>query len=132
MQDGSTRKLARSEADMALFLGRHRVTLIVLDGPSAGSEHEVTSQAVSLGRGPDVTIAFADDSMSRQHAALDLTGEGFRIRDLGSTNGIEVNGSAVNSADLKHGDKISLGTHTLQYIVEPRTSVPSYDLSGGA
>ncbi len=132
MQDGSTRELAHSEAERALFLGRHRVTLVVLDGPAAGSEYEIASETVTLGRGPDVTLAFDDDSMSRQHAALDLTANGFRVRDLGSTNGIEVNGSAAGSADLKHGDKIALGEHTLQYIVERRTSVPSYDLSDGA
>lgn len=129
MQDGHTRKLARSEAAQALFLGRHRVALVVLDGASAGSEYAIDQENVTLGRGPDVTLAFADEAMSRQHAALELFGEGFRIRDLGSTNGITVNGGSSANADLKHGDKIGIGEHTFQYIVERRTAVRAYDLS---
>jgi pSer/pThr/pTyr-binding forkhead associated (FHA) protein len=131
MQDGHTRKIARSEVAQSLFLARTRASLIVVEGPAAGTEYVLESPKLSLGRGPDVDIALNDDAMSRQHAALELGAEGFRVRDLGSTNGLMVNGSQVSAADLKHGDRISIGEHTLQYILEKRTSVKTYDLSEG-
>ena len=64
------------------------------------------------------------------HAAIELGSSGFKIRDMGSTNGTLVNGSTVNAADLKHGDKIKIGEHTLQYLVEKKERAGSYDLSG--
>lgn len=129
MQDGHTRKLDRGAAEQALFLSKNRVVLVALDGPAAGSEYALTSERATLGRGPDVTFAFDDDAMSKQHAAFELATNGFRLVDLDSTNGTTVNGSPVSSADLKHGDKIALGRHTLQFVVEPRSSVRSWDLS---
>ena len=70
--------------------------------------------------------------MSRQHAALEFAGEGFRIRDLGSTNGIAVNGAAVPSADLAHRDRFEVGGHVFQLVVEKREPAPPvYDLSEG-
>jgi len=129
MKDGHTRKLARSEVQRSLFLARHRVSLVVLEGPAAGSEHELDRERISLGRGPDVDIVFDDDAMSRQHAAVELQADGYRLRDLGSTNGLSVNGSRVSAADLKHADRIEMGAHVLQYVVERRERVGTYDLS---
>jgi pSer/pThr/pTyr-binding forkhead associated (FHA) protein len=131
MQDGHTRKIARSEVAQSLFLARHRASLVVVEGPAAGTEYVLESPKISLGRGPEVDIAFEDDAMSRQHAAIELGAEGHRVRDLGSTNGLTVNGSQISGADLKHGDRIALGEHTLQYILEKRTNVKTYDLSEG-
>ena len=129
MQDGHTRKLEPGVAAQALFLARHRVSLIVVCGDSSGSEYPLDSEQVTLGRGPGVTFAFDDGAMSKRHAALELGGEGYRVRDLGSTNGLTVNGSAISAADLKHDDKLVLGEHTLQYVVESQESVRTYDLS---
>jgi len=129
MQDGHTRKLEPGVAAQALFLARHRISLVVIGGDASGQEYELDSEQVTLGRGPGATFTFADGAMSKQHAALDLGGEGYRVRDLGSTNGLMVNGSEVSAADLKHGDKLVLGEHTLQYLVESRESVRTYELS---
>jgi pSer/pThr/pTyr-binding forkhead associated (FHA) protein len=43
--------------------------------------------------------------------------EGFGIIDLASTNGVELNGSAVTSALVKDGDAITLGKTTLQLAI---------------
>jgi len=129
MQDGHTRKLARSEVEQSLFLARHKASLVVLEGPAAGTEYALERTSHSMGRGPGVDIVLQDDAMSREHAAVELGNEGFRIRDLGSTNGLTVNGSAVTGADLKHGDRIGIGEHTLQYVLEKRDRVGTYQLS---
>ncbi len=129
MRDGNTRKLAQSPVKQRLFLSRHRACLVVVDGPAAGTEYRLQSQSVVLGRGPGVDIAFADEAMSKRHAALELGEDGYRLRDMGSTNGVSLNGSPVSAADLKHGDRLQLGEHTLQYVVESRKHTRAYDLS---
>jgi pSer/pThr/pTyr-binding forkhead associated (FHA) protein len=130
VQDGHTRKLDRSQVNQSLFLARNRVSLVVVDGRGAGNEHLLEQTGTTLGRGPGVDIVIADDSMSKQHVAFDVGADGFRVRDLGSTNGMTVNGSRVAASDLKHGDRLSLGEHTFQYVVEKRERVGTYDLSG--
>lgn len=131
MNDGDTRKLDRSEVGGELFLTRFRASLVVVEGRAVGSEYTLDGASCTIGRGPGVDIALADESMSRQHAAFEAGRDGFKVRDLGSTNGLGVNGSPVTAADLKHGDRIRLGEHTLQYVVEERERVGTYDLSDG-
>jgi len=53
------------------------------------------------------------------------------VRDLGSTNGVLVNGTRAPAADLKHADVVTIGEHEFQVVVESRErSAPTHDLSG--
>ncbi len=120
-----TRKIVRPEGacNPEQFLAQHRATISIVSGPAVGSEYTrgeyvLEWDRVSLGRGPGVDFAIDDSSMSRKHAILELGGNGFQIRDLGSTNGILVNGSLVQTTELKHGDRFELGEHTFEYSVE--------------
>ncbi len=128
MNHGKTRKLVRSQVEQSLFLARNRASLVVIEGRASGTEYVIEDPSITMGRGPGVDLVFADDAMSRRHAALELGGEGFAVRDMGSTNGIKVNGSRVTAADLKHGDRIEMGEHVLQYILERRERVTTYEL----
>ncbi len=121
MKDGKTRKLARPEQEALLepFLASHRASLVIEKGPAAGEEFVLEKKQVLVGRGPEVDMSFNDDAMSREHVAFELLPDGFRARDLASTNGMRVNGGEVLVADLKHGDAIEIGNATLRYIVEP-------------
>ena len=125
MMDGRTRKLASHEDRLAAgFLARHSITLVFAAGPLGGTEFKVEKERVTLGRGPGVDVTLDDAAVSHQHAALELAGAGYRIRDLGSTNGVRVNGSRVAEADLKHGDRLEIGTLAFRYVVEPRKAHP--------
>ena len=120
MQDGRTRKLKRPQntGDGGGFLERYLVTLVLTKGPAAGSEYLIRKDQTVIGRGPGVDLEFDDNSMSREHAAVEWTDGSFRIRDLGSTNGMLVNGSQALVGDLKHGDSICLGEHSFQFLIE--------------
>jgi pSer/pThr/pTyr-binding forkhead associated (FHA) protein len=125
--------LARSEepAQEPDFFRRFQATLVTLSGTTAGNEYPLTRTPVTVGRGPDVDLAFDDAAMSREHAALELMDDHFRVRDLASTNGLMVNGSPALVAELKHGDRLQIGEHSFQYLVEERRREPkAYDLSG--
>ena len=67
--------------------------------------------------------------MSRQHAAIEFSGEGFRLRDLGSTNGTTLNGQPVQSAELRHGDRFEIGGRSFMLAIEERELEPdAYEL----
>ena len=73
--------------------------------------------------------AFEDDLMSRQHAAIEFAARGFRVRDLGSTNGVLLNGLLVQCGDIKHGDRLEIGNQTLTLVIEEREVEPDvYEL----
>jgi pSer/pThr/pTyr-binding forkhead associated (FHA) protein len=56
-------------------------------------------------------IVIEDDGMiSKRHAKISMTADGFRITDIDSTNGVWVNGERVTDAVLKSGDVIRLGS----------------------
>lgn len=132
MKDGLTRKitgLLTGRRGSKAFAARNRASLTVLSGPGSGMEHVLGTERVLLGRGPGVDVILDDDSISRHHAVLVLEADGWHVQDMGSTNGIAVNAATVGATPLKHGDKITLGSIELQYIVEERPqSVPSHRL----
>ncbi len=130
MRDGATRKMVRQGGGSNGFAERHRATLVVIAGGAEGTEVELEGERMVLGRGPSVDFAVDDAAVSQQHLALELTPEGYRARDLKTTNGTRVNGAAIVCADLKHGDRIELGECAFQYVVELRESGPrAYEVS---
>jgi len=132
MRDGLTREResGAQDGDAQTFLERHQAKLVLVSSTAAGIEYPVDCERLILGRGPGVDLAFDDPDMSRQHARIDCTDHGPCIRDLGSTNGLFVNESAVQAAELQNGDRIQLGGLTFQLIIETRQESPEvYELT---
>jgi pSer/pThr/pTyr-binding forkhead associated (FHA) protein len=126
MRDGRTRKLEVVERDASFdaFLSKWRATVVILSGDAAGTEFELNRPNISMGRGSEADWKFADDAMSKEHAALEFANGGIRLRDLGSMNGTRLNDSEVRAADLKNGDRFQLGNHAFQFVLEKRTKQP--------
>ncbi|MFL5825990.1 MAG: FhaA domain-containing protein [Thermoleophilaceae bacterium] len=81
----------------------------------AGRRTVLSGERVVMGRSRDCDIVLDDPNVSRQHAELRNQGEGWIVRDLGSTNGIKVNGRRVEQASLQPGDEITLGLSRLTF-----------------
>jgi pSer/pThr/pTyr-binding forkhead associated (FHA) protein len=64
-----------------------------------------------VGRGTDSDLQLLDQGVSRRHADVHVADGHATVYDLGSTNGTSVNGHAVRSQPLQHGDVIRVG-HT--------------------
>jgi pSer/pThr/pTyr-binding forkhead associated (FHA) protein len=131
MRDGKTLEIDRpgGQVEIDMFLGRHEVSLVVITGDGAGGRIRLRGDRQLVGRGPGVDIEINDRTLSRQHAALEYADGQFRIRDLGSTNGIRVNGRRLQVVDLAHGDRIEIGAQIFQYVVERREEEPEvYEL----
>lgn len=132
MRDGYTEKLKTMPTgiDRQAFFETFRAKLIALTGRDAGMEYDLDRDCVTMGRGPGVDFAFDDPAMSRQHAAVDYADGGFKIRDLGSTNGLRINGNRVQVDEIKHGDRLEVGTQVFQLVIEEREDTPNtYELT---
>jgi len=80
-----------------------------------GTRHEVKQPKIVLGRSRDCDIQLSDVNVSRRHAELRQEGASYWIVDLGSTNGMEVNGKRVKRAKLSDGDTIVLGSTQITF-----------------
>ncbi len=92
-----------------------RETIALVDG---STKHDVTKPVTVLGRSSGCDIRLTDPNVSRRHAELRQEGTSWWIVDLGSTNGIEVNGSRLDRAKLETGDTVTLGETELVFIRE--------------
>ena len=70
--------------------------------------HVFEQQAV-VGRDPDCDISLTSRSVSRRHALVEKTPNGWVLRDLGSANGTSVDGARVNEAPLVAGTAVRFG-----------------------
>ena len=77
--------------------------------------HELVDEAITIGRGSDNTIVVNDPSISTHHAQLLLEGDTYRLKDLDSTNGTEINGRRLKRAKLRPGDTITVGSTELVF-----------------
>jgi len=93
--------------------------LVIVAGPSRGAEVALEAGEVVLGRDSSCGICLPDATLSRRHAALVQTPEGWRLRDLGSLNGLRVNGLPTADHLLAAGDRIELGSSVLVFRTEP-------------
>lgn len=94
---------------------RPRARISIRQGGSGGP-WELMEREYAVGRSTSGDIVLADASVSGRHARLVPHGDGFAIRDLGSTNGTKVNGQVVSGdRELRSGDTITLGEAVLAY-----------------
>ena len=78
---------------------------------------EVTAdRSVVIGRSSECGFAIPADDVSRQHSEVFFSGDGFSVRDLGSTNGTYVNGQKIEGdRRLASGDRIELGSNEVTF-----------------
>jgi len=69
----------------------------------------LVASEILIGRKGDADVVLNNQHVSRHHAKLVKTSDGYSLQDLGSTHGTFINESRVEAQVLKHGDKISLG-----------------------
>lgn len=84
-------------------------SLLILEGPQAGAQRELGAET-TLGRSPTCDLVIEDPNVSRRHAQILLVGEQASLVDLGSRNGIQLNGQRiVGTVPLHPGDRVQVG-----------------------
>ena len=71
-----------------------------------------------MGRTKENDIALEVREISRRHARIDLTDQGFTVTDLKSGNGTFVNGKKIKESPLSAGDKVQFGSLTFIFQTE--------------
>jgi hypothetical protein len=95
-------------------VGRRRAIIV-----ANGKRLVVPPGGAMIGRSRDCDIVLDDSNVSRRHAEIAPGGQGWRIQDLGSTNGVRVNGRQVEGPHpLESGDRVELGTVSVTFEVE--------------
>jgi pSer/pThr/pTyr-binding forkhead associated (FHA) protein len=95
--------------------------LVVLEGPARGRELilAASGRILLLGRGSHCDLALPDDDVSREHAALERNAQGIVVRDLGSKNGVEVEGEKLTGPRHLHDGEIVRVGETRLRVVDP-------------
>ncbi|QDV58232.1 diguanylate cyclase [Rosistilla oblonga] len=75
-------------------------------------------ETIQIGRDSHCSLRLPDHSVSRRHAEIVKQGDHYTIRDLGSTNGVIINGQAVQSHELQTGDRIQLGSRIFRFLAD--------------
>lgn len=87
------------------------IKLVSDDGESI--DLPVLKDTITIGRGKDNDIILQDSTVSRSHAQIRRADNTFTVKDMGSHNGIKVNGKQVKKAILRNKDVIEIGNHKL-------------------
>jgi hypothetical protein len=93
--------------------GRARFFLVV-----NGVTHPVDPPGLVVGRGSEADLRINDPGVSRRHAEFRVDGDRIGVRDLGSTNGLVVDGEHSTQAMLHDGSTVRIGNSTLTVTTE--------------
>ncbi|MBN1938632.1 MAG: FHA domain-containing protein [Candidatus Aminicenantes bacterium] len=85
-----------------------RLTVLFPDGRS--SSFAIRAPVTSLGRAGDNAVVLDDEQVSGHHAEIVAARDGFRIRDLQSSNGTFVRGERITDVPVYSGDEITVGS----------------------
>ena len=83
-----------------------------------GRRNVLSGERVSVGRSRDCDVVVSDPNVSRRHIELRRGERGWAAVDLGSTNGMKVNGRRLSHAELEPGDRITIGITDLTFELE--------------
>jgi hypothetical protein len=91
-----------------------------LQGESGAGQGRVVSldhREIIIGRSGAADFVLADPMVSRQHARVVFSGNGWFLQDLGSKGGTSLNGRVIQASRLNSGDRIQIGNSTIVFLV---------------
>lgn len=90
--------------------------LMIREGFNSGAAFRLGQRALTIGRHAGNLIQLIDDKVSRRHALIKWTGQGYHIQDLTSANGVLVNNERVFDAELHMGDTLKIGNTVMEVV----------------
>jgi len=98
--------------------------LVGIQGATAGQEFPIEGTAI-LGRALNAEIRIDDLTISRRHAEIVESAQGFVLTDKGSGNGTMLNGKRIQTpVPLRHGDQIQVGRHVFTFVIKEAAPEP--------
>ena len=96
----------------------HMICIKIKEEDKPERDFKVERFPVTIGRSKGNTIRINNQFLSREHCIIEESSKGYKIVDLDSKNGLEVNGQQIKSSSLASGDIITIGNTTLVFIDE--------------
>ena len=107
---GGCRRVMLPVWTKCLFCGWSPVArLEFILGPMANQTLSLSDEVTTIGSVAGNTVVLADPAVSRKHAGIRKVNGSYELADLGSTNGVYVNGHKVPKKTLEPGDIIRVG-----------------------
>lgn len=127
--DGSRDDASLSRPELTATVPQQGPLLVSLDG---GQPVPLQGNRVVIGRDQECDIAISSGLVSGRHCELQFNGSAWRVVDLGSKNGTQVNGAPVSDQVLKPGDRLSLSCqhHFLIEYAPPSVLAPKLLIRG--
>lgn len=94
--------------------------LILRGGGVNGSTVLIERDVTVAGRSPECDVFLDDITVSRKHAEIRRTEDGFIVADAGSLNGTYLNRDRVDEGRLQSGDEIQVGRFKLEFYTAPQ------------
>ncbi len=101
-----------------------------------GEEEEclLSSQSLYVGKSAELNgirndLILNDETVSRRHARIYQSGEGYYIEDLDSKNHTFVNEIRVKKSRLRHGDRIKIGFNSIRFIRDDEKTTDSFEVT---
>jgi hypothetical protein len=114
LQCKSCGRVMMAEWDKCRFCGAAardlRAELEFVSGPLVGRTIDLNRDVTTIGSVAGNTVLLTDTGVSRKHVGIKKVEGGYELADLGSTNGVYVNGEKVARRKLEVGDVIRVGT----------------------
>jgi hypothetical protein len=121
---GGCRRIMMPDWQQCLFCGWKpeppKAIVEFLCGPMAGQTILLDAPVTTIGSIGGNSIVLADPAVSRKHAGIRKAGEGYELADLGSTNGVYVNGQRTAKRILTPGDVIRVGTSEMIFRISAK------------
>lgn len=109
-----------------------RPSLLMIEGGSSKARYRLDKDEVIIGRDLECAISVQDSKISRQHAKINTlpseiakASPKFVLTDLGSTNGTYVNGQRISQIELRHRDRINVGSFVFGFFLRDELVVSS-------
>lgn len=101
----------------------HRPVLVVVSGGEKDvGQRVLVDRTLLIGRDPEAALSLSDLLVSWHHASIEDRGDDWALVDLGSTNGVALNGEKVKDAPLAPNDTLVIGDTVLRFELQDGAS----------
>jgi pSer/pThr/pTyr-binding forkhead associated (FHA) protein len=111
------KSLSAEQQDVVNALSSGIGILLVLKGAGVGGRYLLDASETKIGRDINNEICLDDITVSRSHAIISKSSDGYSVKDLGSLNGTYLNAVSVRDSKISNGDEIQVGKYHLTLFI---------------
>ena len=111
------KSLSVEQQDVVNALSSGVGILLVLKGAGVGGRYLLDASETKIGGDINNEICLDDITVSRSHAIISKSSDGYSVKDLGSLNGTYLNAVSVRDSKISNGDEIQVGKYHLTLFI---------------